>query len=286
MASGDAGERLHFAHFKTARGGGAGAGKRAARTTLTMSSMISRLRAGSTPILGLGGAMAIAHDVHARWRVRTFRGSRRFSAFLVTRSHGYILDCFHIHGTRRITVLFTLLVTRYSYNIAFKNSSGTVTPARRRRRPRLEPRRDVGRSSLDRTERPAARRFRDDAPFPRVSPDLPPRGCARKPDNLPASFRGAASAKKPYGSGGRVPPREGLGRLPATRPRRLFRDVYVADIALRLSGPPLTFLPTPRFPRVARRHTYLVDRPPKRVRVRKNNLSSLTIALVAQNSPT
>ena len=64
MASGDAGERLHFAHFKTARGGGAGAGKRAARTTLTMSSMISRLRAGSTPILGLGGAMAIVHDVH------------------------------------------------------------------------------------------------------------------------------------------------------------------------------------------------------------------------------
>ena len=48
---------------------------------------------------------------------------------------------------------------------------------RRRLRPRLEPRRDVGRSSLDRTERPAARRFRDDAPFPRVSPDLPPRGC-------------------------------------------------------------------------------------------------------------
>jgi hypothetical protein len=46
MASGDAGERLHFAHFKTARGGGAGAGKRGARTTLTMSSMISRLRAG------------------------------------------------------------------------------------------------------------------------------------------------------------------------------------------------------------------------------------------------
>jgi hypothetical protein len=142
--------------------------------------------------------------------------------------------------------------------------SDASSRTRRRRRPRLEPRRDVGRSSLDRTERPAARRFRDDAPFPRVSPDLPPRGCARKPDNLPASFRGAASAKKPYGSGGRVPPREGLGRLPATRPRRLFRDAYVADIALRLSGPPLTFLPTPRFPRVARRHTYLVDRPPKR----------------------
>ena len=34
---------------------------------------------------------------------------------------------------------------------------------RRRLRPRLEPRRDVGRSSLDGTERPAARRFRDDA---------------------------------------------------------------------------------------------------------------------------
>jgi hypothetical protein len=98
--------------------------------------------------------------------------------------------------------------------------SDASSRTRRRRRPRLEPRRDVGRSSLDRTERPAARRFRDDAPFPRVSPDLPPRGCARKPDNLPASFRGAASAKKPYGSGGRVPPREGLGRLPATRPRR------------------------------------------------------------------
>jgi hypothetical protein len=81
MASGDAGERLHFAHFKTARGGGAGAGKRGARTTLTMSSMISRLRAGSTPILGLGGAMAIAHDVHARWRVRTFRGSETFLRF-------------------------------------------------------------------------------------------------------------------------------------------------------------------------------------------------------------
>jgi hypothetical protein len=142
--------------------------------------------------------------------------------------------------------------------------SDASSRTRRRRRPRLEPRRDVGRSSLDRTERPAARRFRDDAPFPRVSPDLPPRGCARKPDNLPASFRGAASAKKPYGSGGRVPPREGLGRLPATRPRRLFRDVYVADIALRLSGPPLTFLPTPRFPRVARRPSSLVDRPPKR----------------------
>lgn len=87
--------------------------------------------------------------------------------------------------------------------------SDASSRTRRRRRPRLEPRRDVGRSSLDRTERPAARRFRDDAPFPRVSPDLPPRGCARKPDNLPASFRGAASAKKPYGSGGRVPPRSG-----------------------------------------------------------------------------
>ena len=82
MASGDAGERLHFAHFKTARGGGAGAGKRGARTTLTMSSMISRLRAGSTPILGLGGAMAIVHGVHARWRVRErSEAQKRFIAF-------------------------------------------------------------------------------------------------------------------------------------------------------------------------------------------------------------
>ena len=67
-------------------------------------------------------------------------------------------------------------------------------------------------------------------------------------------------------------PREGLGRLPATRPRRLFRDVYVADIALRLSGPPLTFLPTPRFPRVARRHASLVDRLQNDARPKKQPL--------------
>ena len=96
---------------------------------------------------------------------------------------------------------------------------------RRRLRPWLEPRRDVGRSSLDGTERPAARRFRDDSPFPRVSADLPPRGCARKPDNLPASSRGAALAKKPYGHGRAGPTRRVRGsvRLSATRPRRLER---------------------------------------------------------------
>ena len=96
---------------------------------------------------------------------------------------------------------------------------------RRRLRPWLEHRRDVGRSSLDGTERPAARRFRDDSPFPRVSADLPPRGCARKPDNLPASSRGAALAKKPYGHGRAGPTRRVRGsvRLSATRPRRLER---------------------------------------------------------------
>lgn len=36
-----------------------GAKARAVRTTLTISSMISRLRTGSTPILGLGGSIAI-----------------------------------------------------------------------------------------------------------------------------------------------------------------------------------------------------------------------------------
>ena len=66
--------------------------------------------------------------------------------------------------------------------------------------------------------------------------------------------------------------REGLGRLPATRHRRLFRDVYVADIALRLSGPHLTFLPTPRFPRVARRHASLVDRLQNDARPKKQPL--------------
>ena len=96
---------------------------------------------------------------------------------------------------------------------------------RRRLRPWLEPRRDVGRSSLDGTERPAARRFRDDSPFPRVSADLPPCGCARKPDNLPASSRGAALAKKPYGHGRAGPTRRVRGsvHLSATRPRRLER---------------------------------------------------------------
>ena len=96
---------------------------------------------------------------------------------------------------------------------------------RRRLRPWLEHRRDVGRSSLDGTERPAARRFRDDSPFPRVSADLPPCGCARKPDNLPASSRGAALAKKPYGHGRAGPTRRVRGsvRLSATRPRRLER---------------------------------------------------------------
>jgi hypothetical protein len=96
---------------------------------------------------------------------------------------------------------------------------------RRRLRPWLEHRRDVGRSSLDGTERPAARRFRDDSPFPRVSADLPPCGCARKPDNLPASSRGAALAKKPYGHGRAGPTRRVRGsvRLSATPPRRLER---------------------------------------------------------------
>ena len=36
-----------------------GTNARAVRTTLTISSMISRLRTGSTPILGLGGSIAI-----------------------------------------------------------------------------------------------------------------------------------------------------------------------------------------------------------------------------------
>ena len=36
-----------------------GAKARAVRTTLTISSMTSRLRTGSTPILGLGGSIAI-----------------------------------------------------------------------------------------------------------------------------------------------------------------------------------------------------------------------------------
>ena len=35
-----------------------GTNARAVRTTLTISSMISRLRTGSTPILGLGGSIA------------------------------------------------------------------------------------------------------------------------------------------------------------------------------------------------------------------------------------
>ena len=58
-------------------------------------------------------------------------------------------------------------------------------------------------------------------------------------------------------------------------PRRVLddsSDVYVADIALRLSGPPLTFLPTPRFPRVARRHASLVDRLQNDARPKKQPL--------------
>ena len=53
--------------FKCGRREGGPRRIRARRTALTMSSMMSRLRAGSTPILGLGGGMAMV-DVTARRR--------------------------------------------------------------------------------------------------------------------------------------------------------------------------------------------------------------------------
>lgn len=102
-----------------------------------------------------------------------------------------------------------------------------------------------GRSSLDDTERPEARRFRDDARRFQESPRTsPPRGCARKPE-IAVSLRGPALAKKPYG------PRERLGpRFRAASATT--RAMLVTRTARRLSRPPLTFLP-PRASLPARR---------------------------------
>ena len=86
------------------------------------------------------------------------------------------------------------------------------------------------------------------------------------------------------GASRRVP---GLGRLPATRPRRLERCVRGRHRASALRTP--SDLP-PHASLPARRSSSRVPRRSSSktifARVRKNNLSSLTIALVAQNSPT
>ena len=55
-----------------------GAKARAVRTTLTISSMISRLRTGSTPILGLGGSIAIVRfEEVAHSTLRKIRARKR-----------------------------------------------------------------------------------------------------------------------------------------------------------------------------------------------------------------